>query len=522
MTNSRRACTLAACLLLSAALPLAAEDAPAKKRFSVDDFEKIVRLSSPRISPDGKSIAVVVTRADAAKNKWLPELSLVDAATGAMRALTHDRKGVSHPRWSPSGDRLAFLAADGAGKDAKPQIFVLPMAGGEARKVTSAPTGVQHFAWRPDGKAFAFAAEDERPNKAEIEKGNDLFEVGSDSLYVSEAAMPVHVWLVPADGGDAKRLTSGAWSLPAALPPSPPSSPLSWSPDGKSLAFVRVETPHSGDNDAATRADPRRRVRLDPRAHGQDALRGVPGLLARRLEALVLVPARSRPEQRERHPRDVGVGRRGSEPHEADRPLPLRVRVDGRWQGPDRRRKRRNARFALAGAAGRPGEAARARRRESRLVLLRRRVRRPERVARVRGQRGGPSRGAVVDGVRGVGAEAPHRPECRDRRPRPREGRDVHVEGAGRLRGGRRRRAAAGSRAGGEGPARPLHPRRPAGRVDARVLGPGAALRRAGLGRLHRRTTAGATTAGTPTSARSSTTRATAPGGTSSRAWTPS
>ena len=256
MSNMRRLRALAVCLsllaLLAAAPPLGAADAPPRKRFSVDDLEKIVRLSSPRISPDGKSVAVVVTRADVGKNKWIPELDLVDVATGARRALTHDRKGVGHPRWSPSGDRLAFLALDGAEKKEKPQIFVLPMAGGEAQKVTSAPAGVQHFAWRPDGRTFAYAAEDERPNKAEIEKGNDLFEVGSDNLFVSEPPMPVHVWLVPAEGGEAKRLTSGGWSLPAALPPSPPSSPLSWSPDGKLLAFTRVETPHSGDNDQAT------------------------------------------------------------------------------------------------------------------------------------------------------------------------------------------------------------------------------------------------------------------------------
>jgi hypothetical protein len=50
--------------------------------------------------PDGRSIAVVVIRADVAKNKWLPELNLVDVSTGAIRPLTHDRKGVSHPRWS--------------------------------------------------------------------------------------------------------------------------------------------------------------------------------------------------------------------------------------------------------------------------------------------------------------------------------------------------------------------------------------------------------------------------------------
>jgi dipeptidyl aminopeptidase/acylaminoacyl peptidase len=245
---ARRA-ALAVALFGSVAL---AADPPQPARFSLDDLAKVVRLSSPRISPDGASIALVVTRADVEKNKWVSELDLVDVATGARRVLTPERKGVSHPRWSPTGDRLAFLAPDGPEKDAKTQIFVLPMAGGEARKVTASPTGVQHFAWRPDGSAFAFAAEDERPDKKEVEKGNDLFEVGNDNVFVTEPPMPVHVWLVPAEGGEAKRLTSGSWSLPAGLPPNLPSAPLSWSPDGKLLAFVRVETPHTGDSDRAT------------------------------------------------------------------------------------------------------------------------------------------------------------------------------------------------------------------------------------------------------------------------------
>jgi dipeptidyl aminopeptidase/acylaminoacyl peptidase len=252
VTNPGRLRALAVSLLLSAAVPLGAADAPTSKRFSLDDLAKIVRLSSPQISPEGTSIAVVVTRADVEKNKWLSELDLVDVTAGARRTLTRDRARVSHPRWSPSGDRLAFLALDGAEKEAKPQIWLLPMAGGEAQKLTSAPTGVRHFSWRPDGKALAYAAEDERPNKAEIEKGNDLFEVGNDNLFVTEAPMPVHIWLVPTDGGEAKRLTSGTWSLPAVLPPNTPSSPLSWSPDGKLLAFVRVETPHTGDSDRST------------------------------------------------------------------------------------------------------------------------------------------------------------------------------------------------------------------------------------------------------------------------------
>jgi dipeptidyl aminopeptidase/acylaminoacyl peptidase len=237
-------------ILLCLNLP-AAESAQSSRtatnHFGLEHLNQIVRLSDPRISPDGKSIVVVVERSDPETNRWTGELVLVDTANGEHRTLTHERKEVRHPRWSPSGDRLAFLAPHGAGKEKATQIFVLPMNGGEAQRITKSPTSVQHFAWRPDGMEIAFAAEDE--SKKEIEKGDDAFEVGNDDLFTSAAPMPVHIWLVPAHGGTPRRLTSGSWTLPIALPPSPPASPLSWSPDGKRLAFVKQETPHSGDAD---------------------------------------------------------------------------------------------------------------------------------------------------------------------------------------------------------------------------------------------------------------------------------
>ena len=73
---------------------------------------KIVRVSDPQIAPDGKSLVTVVTKPDYANDLNLSELSLVDIASGKTRLLTHGRKTASFPRWSPGGDRLAFLAAD--------------------------------------------------------------------------------------------------------------------------------------------------------------------------------------------------------------------------------------------------------------------------------------------------------------------------------------------------------------------------------------------------------------------------
>jgi dipeptidyl aminopeptidase/acylaminoacyl peptidase len=222
------------------------------KPIASDDLGRLVGVSDPQISPDGKSVAVVVGRPNYDKNRSDTELVLVDVASGKQRVLTRERESVGQPRWSPTGDRLAFLARAGSGKDAHHQVYVLPMDGGDPQRITNAPTGVMHFAWKPDGSEIAYATADEPANKKEIEKGNDAFEVGDNDFLAREAPMPVHVWLVQAEGGTAKRLTSGTWGLTTVPPPGPPNSPLSWSPDGKSLLVVRQEKPHDGDNDLTT------------------------------------------------------------------------------------------------------------------------------------------------------------------------------------------------------------------------------------------------------------------------------
>jgi dipeptidyl aminopeptidase/acylaminoacyl peptidase len=223
--------------------------APTTTRFELDDLGKLVGVSDPQLSPDGKSVAVVLSRPNYDKNRSETEVVLVDVATGKQRVVTRDREGVSQPRWSSAGDSLAFLARVGSGKEGKPQVFVMPMSGGDAQRITSAPNGVQHYAWNPDGTQIAYATADEPQNKKEMEKGNDAFEVANDGYLTSAAPTPSHVWLVAADGGNAKRLTTGAWSLDVAPPPSSPSSPLSWSPDGASLAVVVQEKPNIGDRD---------------------------------------------------------------------------------------------------------------------------------------------------------------------------------------------------------------------------------------------------------------------------------
>ena len=222
------------------------------RRIQLSDFGKVVSVSDPQISPDGKSIVYVLSRMNMEQDRNDRDLVLQEIATAASCALTHDRKDVSSPRWSPAGDRIAFLAAVGPAKEEKAQIFVLSMRGGDALKITDVPGGVEQFAWRPISGEIAYVTADEPENKKDIEKHLDAFEIGDNGYLETKAPTPSHIWLVAADGGKPRRLTSGSWSLPKVLPPSSPSSPISWSPDGKLLTFTRQEDPHSGDSDRRT------------------------------------------------------------------------------------------------------------------------------------------------------------------------------------------------------------------------------------------------------------------------------
>jgi dipeptidyl aminopeptidase/acylaminoacyl peptidase len=211
---------------------------------SMRDLIRQVRLADPHLSPDGRTVALVETRADLESDEFHSEIVLVDIATGRIRPLTRDRHHAAAPRWSPAGDRVGFIAPDA---DKHGQLFVMPMNGGDALQLTKGKDGVSQFAWSPDGQNIAYGVADPKPELKGEDKFRDAFRVGNDDVTVTEATRPTHLWLIPSQGGEPKRLTSGAWSLPSSFPPGPPSSPIAWSKDGESIVFVRQETPSSGD-----------------------------------------------------------------------------------------------------------------------------------------------------------------------------------------------------------------------------------------------------------------------------------
>jgi len=220
----------------------------AQSRYTLELARKTVGVGNPRVSPDGRSIAFLVTKPDFEKDQNVTELWLADAATGDPHPLTFARRHVGSQQWAPDGRTLAFLAPDDA---EHPQVWLLPMRGGEARQLTKAVNGVEHYSWRPDGGAVAYATADTLPKRTGEAKFIGTFQVGDQDLFLRQQTAPQHIWVQPLEG-EAKRLTSGSWSLEFSLPPGSAPSQLAWSPDGKQIAFARVPAPMSGRLDSVS------------------------------------------------------------------------------------------------------------------------------------------------------------------------------------------------------------------------------------------------------------------------------
>ncbi|MEA2720962.1 MAG: hypothetical protein QOJ39_2826 [Candidatus Eremiobacteraeota bacterium] len=218
IVSPRLAATTSPSAAATASLSTAASATASPRRsLQESDLRKLVTLLDPQIAPDGKRVTLVVRRPDFAKNKYANELVLADARTGSTRTLVAERGDVGSARWSPAGDRIAYLATPPKDPEAKdepsPQLYVLRLDGGEPMRVTDAKHGVEAFAWRPDGRGFAYLARDDSPDQKRIKAHDDWFEI-TDNAWTSRAApVSVHLWTVDADGTRTHRVTHGAWSL---------------------------------------------------------------------------------------------------------------------------------------------------------------------------------------------------------------------------------------------------------------------------------------------------------------------
>ncbi len=201
------------------------------QRAGEDDYRLLVALHAPALAPDGRTAALVLSTVVWDEDRHADELVSVDLTDGARRVLVSDRTGLSDPAFSPDGTRLAFLADEGSGDAALSQVFVMPLAGGAPSPITHAQAGVKQFAWRPDGLGVAYSAVDPDPQRTGADRFRNSFIFTTEPIVARAASRPVHLFVQGLKEPAATQLTFGSSSVADG-------STISWSPDGKTLAFT--------------------------------------------------------------------------------------------------------------------------------------------------------------------------------------------------------------------------------------------------------------------------------------------
>jgi dipeptidyl aminopeptidase/acylaminoacyl peptidase len=202
----------------------------------VEDSRRIAVLEEPAISPDGRSVAFIVIRPDYAHDIYRNELWTIEVDGSHLQRLV-DGYDVSVPRWSPDGSTLTYLIRTAGG-----HLQLARYAAGGSVILTHAPSDVVDFAWRPDGRAIAYAAYDAAAR-------SDYFEPGDNDYTLTAPVPPVHLWLVDAQGRNARRLTHGSWTVAPTDPGGIFTSQFAWDASGRTLYFTRVANTASGNNE---------------------------------------------------------------------------------------------------------------------------------------------------------------------------------------------------------------------------------------------------------------------------------
>jgi Tol biopolymer transport system component len=201
-------------------------------------------VQTPVWSPDGRRIAYL-SRRDGTK-----EIYVVSADGSGQRTLTRSATFFATPAWSPDGRKIAFegvrdgttgvyvVNADGGGQrrlarsghapawspDGRtvaffsgPKIYLMNADGSEHRPLTRPLTAghTRSLAWSPDGRKLAFLNDEDCRQFC-----FNLYVVGSDASGLRNVT--------------SKLAAGGHFGDPG------PASDPAWSPDGRKLAFVRL------------------------------------------------------------------------------------------------------------------------------------------------------------------------------------------------------------------------------------------------------------------------------------------
>lgn len=208
------------------------------KPFEYLDVFQLEYAGDPQISPNGDYVVYRRTEFDIMKDRSKGDLWLLSTDDRKLHhKLTSREVNESSARWSPSGDRIAFVSGTENGSE----IYVYWTASSAMAKLTQLENSPSNITWSPDGKHIAFtmkvnakspvlAKMPEKPKDAkwaETPRITDRLKHEADGVGYLKPGF-THIFTISADGGAPRQLTSGDFNH---------SGSLSWGANGANIYF---------------------------------------------------------------------------------------------------------------------------------------------------------------------------------------------------------------------------------------------------------------------------------------------
>ena len=229
---------LATAAALSATLPAVAQQS---QHMTPETMLSLARVGASALSPDGKTVVYSVGFPSIKDNKIRTELFTISSDGSARRQITQGVAGVHGARWIQQGRRISYISSESGA----PQVWTMAADGTDRRQVTNIEGGLSDYLFSPDEKQLAYIKEISF-GKSTKEIYPDLPKatgrIVTDLMYKHwdewVETIP-HIFIAPV-GGEA---ITGGKDILEGEPYEAPTKPfggaeeLSWSPDGKTLAY---------------------------------------------------------------------------------------------------------------------------------------------------------------------------------------------------------------------------------------------------------------------------------------------
>lgn len=208
---------------------------PVPNGLSYEDVFNLELATSPRITPDGQSVVYERRSMDIMTDRMRTNIWSVSLSGGEHRPVLSGKANYRMPRFSPDGTRMAYLST----VEGKTQIYLRWLDSGATARVTDLELAPANMSWSPDGRFLAFTMFTPSsgpsffslPRKPAGANWAGNAKVTDQMVYRFDGAgyLPsgfTHVYVVPADGGSPRQITSGNFNH---------NGTLGWLPDSSAV-----------------------------------------------------------------------------------------------------------------------------------------------------------------------------------------------------------------------------------------------------------------------------------------------